>query len=174
MRQFTLTLALCLCTLTLACKRPDPIRLQPTLEEPAAMASMIDISDPSIASQLLRGFYLPHEPAWCWTAPRFTVALQVPPHARENGARLLLQYHVLESSIAALNKMTIHAKVGEAPLDPETVTTPGDHQYRRDVPPSAFLKDFVHADFNVDGFVTPPGDNRQLSLIVTAVGLESK
>ncbi len=174
MRQFTIALALCLCILTVACKRPDPIRLQPTIEEPAALASMIRISDPSTSAQLVRGFYPLDQPSWRWTAPRFTVALQTAPHTRANGAWLVLQFYVHELSIAELKKITIRAKVGEATLDPEIFTSPGEHQYRREVPASAFTKDVVYADFNVNGFVTPPGDNRQLSLIVTAVGLESK
>jgi hypothetical protein len=174
MRQFTIILALCLCTLTLACKRPDPIRLQPTFEEPAALASMIRISDTSTSKQLVRGFYVLEQQTWRWTAPRFTVALQSTPNGRENGAWLVLQFHVHEATLAASKKITIHAKLGDAILEPETLTAPGEYEYRREVPASAFTKDVVYADFNVDGFVTPEGDNRQLSLIVTAVGLESK
>ena len=174
MRRFTLTLALCLCTLTLACKRPDPIRLQPTLEEPAALASMIVISDPSTSSQLLRGFYPLDQPAWRWTAPRFTVALQSPPHARDNGAWLVLRYTVLEQFIATLKKITINAKFGDLAMAPEIVTTAGNREYRRELPPTAFTKESTYADFTVDPFLKPEGDGRELALIVTAVGLESK
>jgi hypothetical protein len=174
MRQLTITLALCLCTLTPACKRPDPIRLQPTLEEPAAMASMILISDASTSAQLLRGFYPLDQPTWRWTAPRFTVALQTPPRARNNGAWLVLRFTVLEQSITSLKTITLSARLGEFKLAPETITREGTHEYRREVPASAFPKDVMYADFTVDRFLKPEADNRELALIVTAVGLESK
>src|SRR5258708_31968419 len=133
MRQFTIALALCLCTLTLACKRPEPIRLQPTIEEPAALASMIRISDPSTSAQLLRGFYPLDQPSWRWTAPRFTVALQTPPRARNNGAWLVLRFTVAEQSIASLKTITLNARLGEHVLAPETITKEGNHEYRREV-----------------------------------------
>ncbi len=174
MRQFTIALALCLCTLTPACKRPDPIRLQPTIEEPAALASMIRISDPSTSAQLLRGFYPLDQPTWRWTAPRFTVALQSPPQARINGAWLVLRFTVAEQSIISLKTITLHAKLGELVLAPLTITRDGDQEYRREVPASAVTKEVVDADFTVDRFLKPPADNRELALIVTAVGLESK
>jgi hypothetical protein len=174
MRQFTITLALCLCTLTPACKRPDPIRLQPTLEEPATMASMIVISDASTSAQLLRGFYPLDQPTWRWTAPRFTVALQTPSRARSNGAWLVLRFTVAEQSIATLKTITLNARLGELKLAPETIATEGNHEYRREVPASAFPKEIMYADFTVDRFLAPEGDYRELALIVTAVGLESK
>lgn len=174
MRQFTITLALCLCTLTPACKRPDPIRLQPTIEEPAALASMIQISDPSTSTQLIRGFYQLEQQVWRWTAPRFTVALQVPLQARKNGAWLVLKFDVPEVSISTLKRMTVNAKLGNTVLDPETIATAGAHEYRREVPASAFTKEVMDADFTVDRFLTSAADDRQLSLIVLAIGLESK
>src|SRR5579884_1227722 len=46
-----------LVTSMIACKRPDPIRLQPTIEEPAKLASMVEISNLAESGQLIRGFY---------------------------------------------------------------------------------------------------------------------
>lgn len=174
MWQMKITPALCLFISTLACKRPEPIRLQPTIEEPAALASRIRISDPSTSAQLLRGFYPLDQPGWRWTAPRFTVALAAPPRAHIDGARLVLDFNVVELSIATLKKLVLTARLGDVALDPETITTAGSHEYRRDVPASAFTKDVMPADFAVDRFLKPEGDGRELGLIVTAVGLESR
>ena len=173
MRQSTITLALCLCTFLLACKRPDPIRLQPTIEEPPTLLATIRMSDPSTTTQLLRGFY-ELERTWRWAGPRFTVALQAPPGAAEHGARLVLDFTVPETSLETLKTLTLRGKVGDAPLDPQTVTSAGDHEYRRDVPASAFVRPVMDADFNVDKFLQPQNDGRQLSVIVTSIGLESR
>lgn len=174
MRRFTITLALCLSVETFACKRPDPIRLQPTIEEPAELASMIRIADASTSAQLLRGFYALDQPTWRWTAPRFTVALGAPPGAQTNGARLVLRFDVIEQSITTFKRITLNAKVGEVQLEPETITTAGQHEYRRDVPAAAFTKNVLPADFTVDRFLKPEGDGRELGLIVSMVGLEAK
>jgi len=173
MRQLTLTLALCLGAFLLACKRPDPIRLQPTIEEPATLVKTIRMADPSTSTQLLRGFY-ELERTWRWAGPRFTVALEAPSGAASRGATLVLQFNVPEASLETLKKITLRGKVGDAALDPVTVTTPGDQEYRRDVPASAFVRPVMDADFNVDGFLKLPNDGRELSVIVTSVGLESK
>lgn len=165
--------AFLLCILTVACQRPDPIRLQPTFEEPAALVSMIRISDPSSTSQLLRGFY-PLEENWRWAGPRFTVALGVPEAARQNGAELVLAFFLPDASVRKLKQVTIAAKVEDFALPPETYSTTGDHEYRRSVPAAALTHDPTGVDFTVDKFVTSAEDSRQLSVVVTRVGFEPK
>ncbi len=121
-----------------ACKRPDPIRLQPTIEEPAAPASVVRIADPSTSEQLLRGFYGRENGSWRWTAPKFTVALGVPPSAPKLGAALALDFTLPDASVRELKRITIGASVGGEKLSPETFDTPGAHEYRREIPAAAF------------------------------------
>ena len=166
--------AFLLCVLTVACQRPDPIRLQPTFEEPAALVSMIRISDPSSSSQLVRGFYPLESNSWRWAAPRFTVALGVPEAARQKGADLVLAFFLPDASVRKLKQITIAAKVEDFALPPETYSTMGDHEYRRSVPAAALTHDPAGADFTVDKFVTSAEDSRQLSVVVTRVGFEPK
>jgi hypothetical protein len=158
----------------LACKRPDPIRLQPTIEEPAVLASTVRISDPVTYGQLLRGFYELEANTWRWAAPRFNVALGTPPGAPKKGAVLFLEFTLPETSIAALKSITITGKVARTELPPETYTTPGSHEYRREVPAAAFTRDVVDAEFFVDKFLKPAGDGRELAVITNAIGLEPK
>lgn len=174
MRFFTLFLFVCLCIATLACRRLGLIRLQPTIEEEAPLSSVVRLSDPASANQLLNGFYELEANSWRWTAGRFSVALSAPPGARTNGAWLVLRFNLPDPSIDALKSITVSCKVADAQLAPETFRTPGDHEYHREVPASAFAKDAVAADFSLDKFLKLPGDVRELGLVVTSIGLESK
>jgi hypothetical protein len=174
MRYTRLLTALWLCVLTQACKRPDPIRLQPTIEEPATLVSMIRIADPSTSSQLVRGFYPLESNTFRWAARRFSVALGTPAGARANGAWLVLVFSLPDVSIQTLKKITLTAKMGDVELSPEEYTTPGQHQYRREVPVSALTKDVIGADFTVDKFLMLPNDGRELGLVVTQIGLVAK
>src|ERR1700693_763557 len=116
MRSTRFLTALWLCVLTQACKRPDPIRLEPTIEEPATLVSMIRIADPSTSGQLVRGFYPLESNTWRWAAGRFSVALGTPPTARKNGAWLLLVFNLPDVSIQTLKKITVRAKTGDVEL----------------------------------------------------------
>jgi hypothetical protein len=166
--------ALSLCALTQACKRPDPIRLQPTIEDPATLVSTIRIADPSTSSQLIRGFYPLESNAWRWAAGRFSVALGPPVTAHKNGAWLVLVFNLPDVSIQTLKKITLTGKTGDVELSPEEYSTPGEHQYRREVPASALTKDVIEVDFTLDKSLNLPNDGRELGLVVTQIGLEAK
>jgi len=174
MRYSKFSLLVCLSILIFACKRPDPIRLQPTIEEPPKLSSTVLMSDTAQSSQLIRGFYEPQDNRWRWTGPRFNVALGAPPGAARNGAWLVLNCSFAEASADALKTITVAAKVDNVALPAETFTTPGEHIYRHEVPAAAFAKNPVGVEFTVDKFLTPPNDGRNLALIVVSVGLEAK
>ena len=91
--------ALLLFALTAACRRPDPLRLQPTIEEPPALAGAIRMADPATASQLLRGFYPVEQNAWRWSAPKFSVVLGAPLSASKKGAGLILEFSLIDPEI---------------------------------------------------------------------------
>src|ERR1700730_9841956 len=116
MRYSRFLTAVWLCVLTQACKRPDPIRLQPTIEEPATLVSMIRIADPSTSSQLVRGFYPLESNTFRWAAGKFSVALGTPATARTNGAWLVLVFNLPDVSIQTLKKITLTAKTGDVEL----------------------------------------------------------
>jgi len=174
MQYLTLSLVVCLCTLTLACQRPEQIALQPTIEESSALPSSVHVNDAAVANQLLKGFYELQGNSWRWAAPNFSVVLGTPPSAPKKGATLVLDFSLPDASINALKNITLSARIGGLALPQETFTTDGKHQYRREVPPSALASDMVSVDFTVDKFLKPPGDGRDLAVVVTAVALESK
>jgi hypothetical protein len=71
--------------------------------------------------------------------------------------------------------MTLAAKVGGTELPPDTFTTAGNHEFRRDLPRSSMDKDIVYVDFSLDRYLAPSArDGRELGVVVTSLGLEPK
>lgn len=173
MKYSKFSVTACLFLATLACKRPDPIRLEPTIEEPPTVSSVIRMNDPATTGQLVNGFYDLSD-GWRWTGPKFTVALKRPPDASFRGATLTLSCTLPQESINALHQITISSRIAGLDLPPETFTTAGDHTYRRDVPASVFTNDVVTIKFTVDKFIRPPNDGRALALVVTAIAFSPK
>lgn len=146
-----------------------------TAQDARHMASVIRIADASTSDQLIRGFHDLERNAWRWTAARFTAALPAQPSASQNGARLVLKFIIPDIAFSKLNGVSLAAKVGDASIAPERFTTPGEHEYRRDVPASALQKDMVNVDFSLDKSLPPSAaDTRELGVIVTSIALEMK
>jgi FkbM family methyltransferase len=143
-------------------------------EGPHYLASMIRTGDASTSSQLVRGFHAP-EGGWRWTTGHFTVALRRPADAETKGARLVMNFSIPDSSLKQLKTMTLAAKVGGTELPPDTFTTAGNHEFRRDLPRSSMDKDIVYVDFSLDRYLAPSArDGRELGVVVTSLGLEPK
>jgi hypothetical protein len=174
MRHRTISLVAALCAVTLACREKTLSRMEATIEEARPLTSAIRFSEQPRGDQLVKGFYELQAGSWRWAAPQFEVLLGAPPGAPERGAGVVLEFNLPDPSIASLKQVTVAAKVNNVPLPPETYTTSGTHEYRRDAPPSAFIAPDVIVEFSVDKFLTPPGDGRNLALVVTAVALEPK
>jgi len=59
-------------------------------------------------------------------------------------------------------------------LEPETFTTPGATIYARSLPAAAMAGDQVRADFTLDKWMPPSGqDTRELGIVVTVVALKN-
>jgi len=146
-----------------------------TQEEEAGMASMVHVADPRTAPQLVRGFHTIEQNAWRWTMAKFTVLLRTPATAPTKGATLLVKFSIPDIIITRLKKVTLTPNVGKAELPPESYDKPGDYVLAREVPASAFTGDTVTADFVLDKSL-PPGDpdQRELGIVVSAIGLEAK
>lgn len=155
--------------------RPEENDWEWTLQEPGSMASVVQISDISTADQLISGFHGLERNAWRWTDRKFTFALRRPPGADQAGGWLTLKFTIPAVSLEALKSITVTAKVGGAAVAPETFTSAGDHEYRREVPASALSAGIVNVEFSLDK-VLPPSqkDGRELGVVVTSAGLESK
>jgi hypothetical protein len=157
------------------CRRSERARLEVTEEEPPALASVVHVADPATAAQLLKGFYALEQNSWRWTAGAFSVALRPPARASERGARLQVSLALPEVVLQRLGALTLKATVNSVALPPETYSKAGDNVYTRDVPPSGLTANSVVVQFVLDKTLTPGGgDERQLGIIVTTIGLEAK
>ncbi|HKW98709.1 MAG TPA: FkbM family methyltransferase [Bryobacteraceae bacterium] len=139
------------------------------------MAATVRMADATATGQLVDGFYSLEANSWRWTARKFAVFLGTPAGASRSGAWLRLAFSFPEPAAQQLKTITLAAKAGSALLSAETYTTPGAHEYRREVPASALHGDAVEVDFSLDkSFKPSAADQRQLGVVVTAVGLEPK
>lgn len=158
------------------CRPPESAPVE-TIEEPAVseLAPMVHAADPKAAFQLVKGFHEIEQNAWRWTMREFAVTLRPPAGAAERGAVLRLKFAIPEPVIAKLKMVTLTARAGGAALAPESYSKPGDYVYTREVPGSALAGDAVSVEFSLDKAI-PPGeaDQRELGVVVTSVGLETK
>ena len=156
------------------CKRGQP-KADATIEEGPLLQTMLQVGDPNAAAQLIKGFHGVEAGAWRWTMGKFSVTLSPPPKASERGAKLVLRLMVPEPVIKKLTSLKLSASVDGVALAEETYAKPGQYIYSQDVPAQALAKRVVTVDFALDKFL-PPGeaDQRELGLVVTAVGFEAK
>ena len=71
--------------------------------------------------------------------------------------------------------MALTASVGATKLKSETYAKPGAYTFTADVPAELLTKDSVTVDFALDKSIpASAADQRELGVIATSVGLESK
>lgn len=134
---------------------------------------MLSVFDPRAVTQL-KGFY-PIEGPGRWTGRTFSATLKPPPTAARKGALLLLHAGIPATSIATLHSLRISAVVNGVGLAPEEYTHPGDFNYVRDVPASAFKGGDATVNFALDKALPPAGsERRELGLLVKTLGFEAK
>jgi hypothetical protein len=141
----------------------------------AAIASSLRVSDPGAPAQLVKGFSTLEAGSWRWTAGHFSVLLKTPPGAAEKGGTLSFALVVSDAVLKQVQSQTLTASIGGADLKSEKYTTAGSHTFSADIPASALTGENVTIDFSVDkSLPSSPADRRELAVIATAIGLESK
>ena len=146
-----------------------------TDESGGVMASMVHTADPAVARQLIAGWHPVEHNAWRWTAGTFSVALRPPPGGSEKGAVLSVKFSIPEPVFAQLKEITLSAEIKGTKLPPEKYNEAGGHSYEREVDAKLLTGDSVTVNFALDKFLpSSAADRRELGLVVSAVGLESK
>ena len=174
-RKFEIVLALALAFAPLSCKRAKTVHVEQTEEEGPRLASVVHFSDPKVEPQLVTGFYSVEGNAWRWTAKQFAVVLRVPAGSAQRGAALDLALTVPQVVIDKLKSVTLSAKVDGHELPPETYTTSGQFDYKREIPPGTLAGNSARVEFQLDKAMPPAnGDLRELGVIARSVGLEAK
>jgi hypothetical protein len=144
-------------------------------EDDGKPLSVVKVADPRGSVQLIRGFHNVENDSWRWAMKNFTVSLRPPAGSATNGATLELKFTLPDAIVSQLGAMTIHARIAGTDLAPETFLKAGDAVYSRDIPASALTGDTVTIEFFTDKALPPSAtDERELSIIVTSIGLLSK
>ncbi len=172
-----LSCSLMLLALVLApigCKKKK-VRIGATDEETPKMQSVLNMGDPKVEPQLVKGFHGVEAAAWRWTEKQFTVALRPPFGAGQKGAKLTVKLTIPPVTIEKLKNVSLSATAQGSALPPETYTTAGDYFYVREIPASLLTGDSLRVDFQLDKAIAPStADIRELGIIVLNIGLESK
>jgi hypothetical protein len=136
-------------------------------------SSSINMGDPAHAAQLLNGFYNIEAGKWRWTARIFTVLLKAPPGSGQNGAQLSLTIYIPDAQLHRLGPMTLYPDAGGHALPARTFTQGGEYTYSAAVPAEALRPGLLLVNFQFDRAAAnlSNGDQRELSAVVTAVGL---
>lgn len=136
------------------------------------LLSVVEMSNPQAATQLLSGFYPTEAGAWRWTRQSFSVLLATPPGVSQSGAWLWARVTAPDSLISAVGTVTLAASCNGQPLPPEGYESAGTYTYGRAVPASALQGKSVRVDFTLDKVMPPSkADIRDLGIVVLAVGL---
>ncbi|MEO8100039.1 MAG: hypothetical protein ABI811_20230 [Acidobacteriota bacterium] len=169
-----LVVGLCAVLALGGCKR-RPSASDAPKEEPVELLSVLQADDPKAAVQFAHGFYGLEGNNWRWTAAKFGVVLAPPAGGADRGARLELKFTIPAVIFDRLGPATLSVTVNGVALSPETYSKSGEYSYVRDVNGDVFAGGPVTIEFQCDKALPPEnGDNRELSLIVTSIGLAAK
>ena len=143
--------------------------------KPKGPASMLNLGDPSTASQLLSGFHAAEGNGWRWTMKKFSVMLQPPPGSEEKGAILRLRMYVQDEHLAKYGPFNLSADVDGHALEPFAITKGGDIVYSKVVPAEFLKAPTVRVNFMLDKARPPDNlDGRELGVVVSLIGLQSR
>jgi hypothetical protein len=139
------------------------------------VAATVRMGDPKSAGQLVSGFHDIEDNAWRWTGRKFAVDVGTPPGAAQKGATLEFDFTVPQPVIDQLKSVAVSATVDGNVLPPESYSQPGTYSYQRDVPAALLGKESVRVEFELDKAIPPgPGDQRELGVVASSVGLKTK
>jgi FkbM family methyltransferase len=141
---------------------------------PSRLASAISVADPSAEVQLSSGFHGIESGAWRWTDGAFRIALRVPEAAHKRGGVLTLRLVAPDVSLKKLGALTIRANVGALKLEPQSYTTEGTKEYRREIPVSALGPEAIEIDFSIDKHLGPPEYSSELGVIALGADLTAR
>ncbi len=173
MRRLTIALAIVAISALAGCHRDQIIRPEPTEEGSTTLASAINIGDPNVALQLVKGFHDIEEHSWRWTMGRFSLIFRPPDGAPQKRTILTVRGNIPEAVLNKVGAVTLTALLGQDPLGSITLSKPGAFVLEAPVPSAALRSETVTFDFVLDKFC-PPGtlDPRELGVILTYAGLE--
>lgn len=172
--RYVLFVTLALLSAT-GCRREEKIKMEPTDESQAVLASAVHAADPKAAMQLTKGFHPVEQNAWRWTLGRFAIAFAPPEGAAERGATLNVKISVPEPVLDRVKKTTLSASIQGSAVGSATYTSAGEQTFSADIPAALLKSDAVTVEFALDPFVAAGTmENRELGIIFVSSSLDAK
>jgi len=136
------------------------------------MKDTVGMADPSVASQLVSGFYNLEAKSWRWTAQQFCVTFSG--SSKVESKTLTLHLFIPDTQIQKLGQITLNADLNGNILGPETYYASGTYVYKRVVSGTALESNLIPVVFFLDK-VSPPEakETRELGIIVSNVELQA-
>ena len=86
-----------------------------------------------------------------------------------------MKFALPDPIIGKLKTVSVGASINGSALPPQTYTQSGEYTYTRDLPPNLLGGEAVKVEFALDKALPPSAsDQRELGLVVSAVGFEPK
>ena len=120
------------------------------------------MAEPEAEEHILSGFYPPPDDAeWRWMGPTGVAMLKRPPDA----ANFELNFHIPENAPARRVEVSVNDQI----IADETYDSTGGYILQAPLPEN--LSDDARIVIRAGPTHTPPGDGRELSIVVLALGL---
>jgi hypothetical protein len=167
----------CLILAATACRKDRDLAQYTQEDSTPRLDTVIAMSNAKSVPQLLEGFHQLEANSWRWTQGHFAVTLRPPFASPKTGAVLHMKGLIPDVVFSKVGALRLHARVGETDLPAVTFSKAGDAYYETLVPAALLAADSVRVTFVLDKFLAPntlPGDGRELGLIVSEIGWETK
>ncbi len=129
--------------------------------------SMVKMSDPATAPQLLKGFGGLEAGTWRWTAKKFDIALRPPDGAASRGATLVGKFIFPGVAFHELKQVRLSAQIDGVELPAATFGSEGEQLYRVEIPARLLQRNLIEIDFALDKSL-----KEDLGLIALSIGFE--
>jgi dolichyl-phosphate-mannose-protein mannosyltransferase len=139
----------------------DRVRAETVIERKPSL-SMLPMNAPEAEQQIVSGIYALENGQWRWMSRKALLILKVPRAA----AALSVRFYIPDASPARrIEAIVNQQRAGEA-----TYPQPGTYVLATQL--MQLQGDVATVEINVDKTFSPPGDQRQLGIILTEVGLQ--
>jgi hypothetical protein len=163
--------------LSVGCRKDRDLTQYTVEDKTPRLATLVHMSDPKTVPQLQEGFHQLEANSWRWTQGSFSVLLRPPFASPKSGAVLHMKGLIPDVVFSKVGPLRLHARIGEIDLPVVTFSKAGDAYYETLVPATLLAADSLRVTFVLDKFLKPnalPGDGRELGLIVSEIGWETK
>lgn len=148
----------------------DPVN--PAKDERMFVLMRSHIRHPDLYVHPGEGWYEIEDDRWCWTAKAFSLLVSLPPERRLS--EFALRFTVPDIVIETAGRIALSCRVQDEPAGAITCETPETIEFRGKFPSSAAPGTLLTLDFSVQSSFVAAKDSRDLGVVITLLGPESR